>query len=402
MLAPVNISRIKQFGGTVYYVDGTNGSNDNAGTSPRSALATIGAAIALCVKGDAISIFAATYTETGLDLNVDAVEMWIEIGTIIAPASGVGLVVSGNYCKIECPNGSLRINPTGAVGVSITGDFNYMNDVRVAANSSGTIGFDITSASSGSVLENCRCSNPATAAFKIAGDSAKLEDCCTGGNAATIGFWVAGTADKPRLKNCGSQGHTSSGFQVDTGSTNGAIDGCYSGGGDGRWSDADDSAVWSDFHYDNVKHKVMTCSGTTKYSLFKVIGAVKVKSIFGTVETVIAATASLLNLELYSTNATVDITDAVGAPDVNARVVGTVFSKQSVSTDPLLVGEPDTIPAIIEDTNYRDPNVPIVLVKDNGADTYLQAVLSVAVATGAIHWQVEWEPVSDDGFLEVV
>ena len=125
-----NTDNIPKFGGTIYYVDGTNGNNDNTGTSPTDALSTIGEAIGRCVKGDAISIFAATYTEVGLDLNVDAVELWVEIGTIIAPASGTGLLISANYCKIKCPGGSLRINSTGAVGLQITGTFNYVDGLE--------------------------------------------------------------------------------------------------------------------------------------------------------------------------------------------------------------------------------------------------------------------------------
>ena len=141
--------------------------------------------------------------------------------------------------------------------------------------------------------------------------------------------------------------------------------------------------------------------GSTTYNLFKVTGAIKVFNIFGHVTTVIANTASDVNLELYSTNASVDITNNVGAPSIQADVVGTVYAKESTSTDPLEKGEPDSTPAIIENTNFRDPKNPIILIKDDSADTYIQMVLSVAVASGVIHWHVEWEPITDDGFLEV-
>ena len=104
-------------------------------------------------------------------------------------------------------------------------------------------------------------------------------------------------------------------------------------------------------------------------------------------------------LELYSTNADLDITDSPGI-NIQADVVGTVYSKQAPTSEPLIKGEPDNTPAIIEEANYRDPNVPIVLIEDDSADTYIRVVLSDAVASGAIHWHVEWQPITDDGFLE--
>ena len=108
-----------------------------------------------------------------------------------------------------------------------------------------------------------------------------------------------------------------------------------------------------------------------------------------------------MNLELYSTNGSIDIT-AVGSPNVQADVVGTTYAKESVSTDPLEKGEPDSTPAIVENSNYRDPANPIILIEDDSADTYIQVVLSDAVASGSIDWRIKWEPVRENGFLEVV
>ena len=56
----------------------------------------------------------------------------------------------------------------------------------------------------------------------------------------------------------------------------------------------------------------------------------------------------------------------------------------------------------MENSNFRNPNNPIILIEDNGADTYVQLVLSAAVASGGIHWHGEWSPITDDGFLEEV
>ena len=102
---------MRQFGGEIWYVDGTNGSDSNTGKRPGDAFATIGAAISACAVGDAIVVRATTYTETGLDLNVDGVEMWFEIGAQITPASGTALTISRNSCRVTCDGGALKITP---------------------------------------------------------------------------------------------------------------------------------------------------------------------------------------------------------------------------------------------------------------------------------------------------
>jgi len=410
----VGTDDIRKFPGNIYYVDAAEADDTADGTTPETAKKTIGAAIGLLVAGDAIVIKAGIYTEINLNLNVANCQLWPEIGTVIKPASNTALTISASYCKVWCPGGSLLIDPDGAntTGMLITGNFCYISDVRVKCDSVADIGFDIgetgTAKGSGCVLDNCRSSAPLIAAFKIQGDKVKLEDCCTGGETTSIGFWVTDSCDKCRIKNSGSEGHQTSGFQVDAGCTNGVIKDCSSGGGDGRWTDADHAFVWSDFTYDNEIHKVITLTATggdvasdgKHYNLFKVTGAVKVHSIFGVIETLTPGTNSTVNLELYSTNAQPDITDSAGAPDLINRCVGTVLSRESVATDPLEMGEPDSTPAVIENTSFRDPRVPVILVKDDAADTYIQMVLSAALATGKIDWHCQWEPISDNGFLQ--
>jgi len=196
-------------------------------------------------------------------------------------------------------------------------------------------------------------------------------------------------------------------FQVDAGCTNGVIDRFSSGGGDGRWVDTDHATVITNLAYEREEFSPVTFTNAggvggagTNYNLFKVTGGVRVFNIWGHVTTATPATNSTVNLELYSTNAAIDITDAAGAPDLVSRCAGTVLARESVATDPLEIGEPDSTPAVIENTNFRDPHVPVILCKDDAADTYIQLVLSAALASGAMLWHVEWEPVTDDGFVE--
>jgi len=397
-----SISHIPKFGGELWFVSSVNGNDNNTGMYPDDAFATIGKAITESSDGDSITIMQGTYTETGIDVSKTGLELHFEIGAIISPASGNCLTISGNYCWVGCHDGALRINnDAGAnTGVLITGNWAYLQEIRVANGSVGDIGFDIQGG--GCDLRHCRTSDPLTAAYKIQGDKIKLEDCCTGGTPAntSIGYWLTNSCDKARLIDCGSQGHSTAPFQVDSGCTNAGINKFSSGGGDGKWVRGEGTVV-SDLTYEETKFATSTLDGNTTYNLFKVTGAIKLFNIFGHVETAIANTSSTMYLDLHSTNADIDITDSPGI-NIQADVVGTVYSKQAPTNEPLIKGEPDNTPSIIEEANFRDPNVPIILIEDDSADTYIRVVLSDAVASGAIHWHVEWQPITDDGFLEIV
>jgi hypothetical protein len=396
--------------GTTYYVS-PDGDDDNDGLTPETAFETITQAFATAGTRDAVRVGAGTYDEDGLDLNARGQRLTLESGVILQDSThGIPLTVSGFGCLVEV-EGNARIDATGAVGgigVLVSGAFCELRGVRVRCANACELGFDITG--SGGEFYNCRCADPTTAAFRIQGDTTKLEGCCTGGNSgATIGYWITNSADKYRLINCGSQGHGLHSFQVDAGCTNGVIWNFSSGGGDGRWLDTDHATVISNISFESEEFKDITFTATggeggtgTQYNLFRVYGSVQVFDIFGVVTTATPATNSTINLELWSTNAAVDITDNIGGPDLVSRVAGTTVARESVSTDPLEIGEPDGTPAIVENASNNDPRVPIILIEDDSAATYIQLVLSAALASGAMHWQIEWHPISEDGFVTPV
>ena len=393
--------RIPKFTGDVYYVSPTYGNDNNDGLSPETELASASAATALMTTGDAVVLGAGTYTEN-INLDIANCEMWIELGAQIIPPTGVALTVDGNFCRVECPGGALKITPaSGCTGVVVNGNFCYLDEIRVAANSLGTLGFDLVG--DGIDARRIRCSSPQTAAFKVQGDKIKLEDCCTGGDyAGSKGYWVTNSCDKTRLINCGSQGHSGGGFYVDSGVTNGCFSECRSGGGDGRWVDSDHSCVWSDFTYDVEKHKSnILASGVTTYNLFEITGAVRVQDIFGSVKAAVANTSSTIYLQAYSTNGTADVTDAPGT-QIQADPIGTVYIRNHDATVAITKAEPDSGPVVAESADYRDPKTPIDIIADPGATTYLRLVLSDAVASGTIDWHIHWEPLDDDGFVETV
>ena len=396
---------IPKFGGDIWYCNGGAVASGN-GNTPATPFQTITEALVAASAGDAISVKQGTYDESGLDLNLAGLELWLEAGVILQDSSdGTVLTISGFGCKVT-GSGNVRIDPTGgATGVDVTGNFVYVEKLRINCNLVSRLGFDITG--DAAEIINCRCADPVAAAFKCQSDKVLFRDCCTGGNASSIGFWFTNSCDKYRVCGCTSQGHSMASFQVDTGCTNGVIDRFSSGGGDGRWVDTDHATVIINLAYEREEFSPVTFTNAggvggagTNYNLFKVTGGVRVFNIWGHVTTATPATNSTVNLELYSTNAAIDITDAAGAPDLVSRCAGTVLVRESVATDPLEIGEPDSTPAVIENTNFRHLHVPVILCKDDAADTYIQLVLSAALASGAMLWHVEWEPVTDDGFVE--
>jgi len=289
-----------------------------------------------------------------------------------------------------------------------------LNEIRVACfitdeANSADIGFDITG--NGADLRKCRVSSPDVASFKIQGDKVKLEDCCTGGGAngtafSSIGYWVTNSCDKTRLRNCSSQGHGTASFQIDAGVTNGVAMDCGSGPGDGTFHDASDTFSFEGFEHNGAVdvfnspvRKTTTFSGAaTTYNIFKVTGSVRIQDIVGHVTTVIASTNSDIHLEVYSTGGTVDLTDNVGAPNLNALRVETLLVRTDDSSEPLEAAS-SAAPAIIE-YGARAASVEVNVVADAAQDTYIRLNITNALASGAIHWHCNYRPISDDGFVE--
>jgi hypothetical protein len=62
------LEHIPAFSGDLWYVNGTTGNDANSGRSPEVPFATIGAALAVALAGDAITVAPGDYDEVGLDL----------------------------------------------------------------------------------------------------------------------------------------------------------------------------------------------------------------------------------------------------------------------------------------------------------------------------------------------
>lgn len=384
---------IPQFTGNIFYVDASRPDDTANGLTPPTAKKTIGAALAIMGSGDAITVKAGTYTETGIDLNKDGCEIWFEIGALLQPASGVALTVSANYCKVT---GQCLISPTNDVGVLVSGTNCYFENIFVTG---GTSGWQITG--EGCEFRHCRSINMSDTGFNIQAGRTRLIQCNTGGTGTnTYGYRINNSCTKGLLQLCTSVDNGASGFYIDSGSCDWTLLDCSSGSGDGKWVDVDSENVWSNFSYDDTIYKLTTFSGTeTTYNIFKVTGAVRIKGLIGHVETAIPNTTSTVYIDVYSVNGSSEITDSIGV-DIDSVVVGGILVRNKPATYALSLANPDSTPVVLENASFRTPETEVDVIADNSADTYIRLVLSAALASGAIHWHCVYKPLTENSFLE--
>ncbi len=387
--SPDYTKNIPKFPGSIFYVDGTGGSNSNNGKLPTSPKLTIAAAIAAAAAGDAITVKAGTYTED-IDMNLVCLEMWGEIG-----ANLVGtLTLSAASCRAQ----GMLLKPSAAIGLIVTGIDCIITDVH--AEGTPTIAFDIRAADV--EIDRCLAFNYTTTGFKVTAAQVTINDCfAVGAGGITRGFHMAhADASFCVLNRCVSSNNATAGYEIITGAANNTLVDCVSGKGDGRWVAADQNSAWERFSYVKEIHKIITFAGApTTYNILKVTGSVRISSIFGLIETPIPATAALIHLELFSANGSVDITQGTG-PSLISLPAGSLLVRNAPSTVDIDVADPTSGPSVAENVNWRDPVTAVDIVKDVGADTYVRLVLSLALASGVIDWHCHWEPLSDDGFLE--
>jgi len=213
------------FAGTVYYVASVGGDDLNDGLTPLDAFATIGAGIAAAVSGDAISVKTGSYDEDGLELALDGVELWGDIGAVLVNTNpGTVLTVSGDYCRVR----GFNIAQAGQIGVVVSGAYNVFEGVFVRGC---TVGWDINSATNEFI--GCAAGNSTVTGFDIGAGSTRLTDCVASGNgAATRGFYLsAGTRN--RLVRCITSGNATRGYHIGAASTDNMIMQSVAGLGDG-------------------------------------------------------------------------------------------------------------------------------------------------------------------------
>ena len=391
------------FGGEIRFVSFASGVDTNGGFSPTDAYKTIKSAVAASANGDRIVVMAGLYTCVGLDINKDALELNFEIGAALAPATGVGMKVSSDYVKIT---GALDIaGNTGEFTVWVTGDSCRFEYIRAIG---GLTCFEITGDANQFIY--CKGFSPEAtgSCFYSHGgnDYNRFWDCSAGGVTTSYGFRFD-DSDLGLLDNCSSIDNQTAGYSFTGGSSDCVIKNCSTGGGDGRWVGVDTN-IWSNFTYEHLLHKdtILDTSGAATYedNLFIITGIVQVNFIYGyTTEAVSGCNVTATYLDLFPTaGAAIEITDNVGTA-ITGLPIGSLLSKNALATTAINV-QSSALGFVDEVlTNFRNSQKPFVVGKKSGAVTQIRYVYTsaVTIATGKIHWHIDWTPLSEDGFVSV-
>lgn len=389
------LRNLAQYGGVIRYVSDLRGLDTNVGTDPLLPKKTIGAAIAASSAGDAISITSGTYTETSLDMNLFGMEMWFELGAVLAPATGTALTITGAACRVA---GDAKINPAdGETGLLIdtTAVDSRVEGVRVWCDGLGDCGFDIAGdraelidiAVRGIKAAGERCG------VKIRADGIHIRDWYVRGSGATIGMWIA-SGDKAVIQDGSSLGNTVAGYQIDTGVTHTVIKDCATGDGDGRWVDADSQAIWINFEYEDKIYSTCTFNGTGSFkNLFKVTGAVSIARIYGHVTSALNADVGACKLELDD-GAQTNITTAV---DISSAPVDSFIGKTGALG--AAIGYNTSAAGQLIDW-IADLSAGFTITTKAGANNYIRLNNAGVATDGVIHFHCWWTPLSDNGFVE--
>ena len=385
------VRHVPKFSGNIWYVNaGASASGD--GTTPDTPFLTIGEGITAMANGDAITVHAGTYTEVGLDLSNNDAELWWETGVIIDPVSGTGLTVSGDFCVLK---GNVKIMPALLqIGLLVTGAECIINSPKVLL---GAVGIRVTG--QGVVINDGAVGFPTSIAYDLQGEQGRLENCKTVGNAATIGYNISNGVDTGVLDSCTSAGHATSGFTIETGSSNWTVLNCSSGGGDGRWVDVDHANVFSNFTYDDELHNIITLDGSGTYNIYQITGDIEIERLRGVIETATPALTTAASWQLFPVGgAAVQITSLAGA-DISSLPAGSMLSKDNVVAQALTVSD-NTNGFLNENLGFLFS--PFAVGQKTGVVTYIRLNVTEGGASGAIDFVCEWKPVSDTGFLAAV
>lgn len=237
------LNHIPQRVQTNLYVDGNNGSDANEGNISEEPLATIGAAIAKVLPGQCITVGAGVYTETGLDLDVDGVQMFTETGAVITGGgTGTGIIISGNYCLLV----DLEITPgAGQIGLQITGTHARLS--RVCSHG-GATGFQVVATASENLFLGCQASEYTVAGFDLRGPSNGFMDCAARGDGSTKGFYLSDDAAHFNVfTRCVTISNSGAGWETIVGADNNTFAFCVDSADDGPRADAGAANVWRFF-----------------------------------------------------------------------------------------------------------------------------------------------------------
>ena len=397
--AAASLHHVPQFGGDVYYVS-KSGSNSNDGKSPDNAFLTITYAETQVSAGDAINVKAGTYTDEGaLEISENGVEVWGEIGVLIAPSGATDCIkVTGNSVRLR----GLKVQKAAQIGFDIDGEGCMLEDCIAQDNS---IAYDIDGAAT--TLVRCRDIDATSTGFDIATGDNLLYLCSTIATSGTSrGFYLSNAAaDANMLYQCSSLGNSVAGYETVSGCSHNMFAYCTSGGGDGVKVDASEDNQFPAFHFDDHINKEIDIAqggaGTWEYNLFKVTGTVQINHIAGIVETALTGSNTDCYLDVYSANGPT-VLSKNATLDIGAAIVGATLMRLDGS-DKVLTYASAAGAGLIDEIDAKKEGFRLVEDRTGAAHvaTYLRFIHDTSAASsGEIDWYVSWEPVSHDGFLE--
>ena len=390
-----DVLHVPKFTGSLWHADaGITASGD--GKHPNHAFKTLVEGIAAMSAGDRLIVKAGSYDEHGLDLNLDGMELFCEIGVLITNTNpGTCLTISGNSCTVV----GLKVAQTGQIGFAITGDDCLFNHCLAEGC---TVAFDIDGDEN--IFWFCQDDDATVTGFDIANKENVLHLCksvADGGNSR--GFYLSHTdAHKNMLHQCLSIGNGTAGFEVVAGADYNAFASCTSGGGDGARVDAGYRNTWPSFAFENLLHVVQTFAGGGGGSteLFRIYGIVEILFIYGIVNTNLSADVDNISLDIFpDAGVLVALTTLV---DSASAVAGSMFIKKSDAGNALVL-KSAAVPFISEDDTKQKPFTQTIIGEQgDGTDTHIRCTYSGIATSGAIDWHIEWKPRSNDGFVKVI
>jgi len=376
-----------QFMGEIWYVrSGEPAGGD--GKTPGTPFATMTEAIAAASAGDAISVKSGVYTEN-VNINLTGLELWGEFGATILGT----LTISANSCRVR----DMTISPTAAMGVSLSGNGCRLEGLDVIGTP--TIAYSINGSLNG--LSCCMASGYTITAFDISTFRAHLYRCSARGmDTATRGFYFSnGIADNGFIDSCMSVGNAVAGYEAVAGAINNVFYNCSSGSGDGPRVDTGNASTWPGYTFDNVIHAVTTLDGTGTYNICKITGVVQINHIYGVVETATPAGTTAASLQLFPTGgAAVQLTSLAGS-NISSLPAGSMIEKAQAAANAISVSD-NTLGFISEQVGLLFAKFAVG--QKTGTVTHIRLNVTEAGTSGAIHWYVDWQSLSEDGFIEPV
>ena len=141
-------------------------------------------------------------------------------------------------------------------------------------------------------------------------------------------------------------------------------------------------------------------------SLFTITGIVFVYNIDGHTETAtLAAAVTAVYLDIFPTGGAAGaLTKIAGGPAISGFEVGSYLVKDREAGQILTAARANVAIFEEQDNTLQEILKPFVLGKKSGAVTTVRMVYTAggdySSETGQVHWQVDWIPISDDGFVE--